>query len=81
MHGINPTPGWGSLRFSWSRRQTPGASELKLYEFVGTFLAHIFAEKYITGQVRPGNQNRSRDPTSRVLLLKFEVVQKPEFSS
>ena len=56
-----------------SHRQTPGAIKLKLSYFVGTFIAHILS-KNISGHVRPGHQNRSRDPTSRVLLLKFEVV-------
>ena len=34
-----------------------------------------------SGEVRSSHQNRSRDPTSSVLLLKFEVVQKPKYSS
>ena len=79
MQVINPTLGWGSLRFSWSRRQTPGASELKLYEFVGTFIAHIFATKNIL-RVRSGQVTKT-DHVTRPRVLKFEVVQKPEFSS
>ena len=34
-------------------------------------------KKNISGNVSSGHQNRSRDQTSRVLLLKFEVVLKP----
>ena len=76
-----PIPGRGEasaapFRFFLSHRQTPGATKLKLSDFVGTFIVHILA-KNISGNVSSGHQNRSRDPTSRVLLLKFEVVLKP----
>ena len=47
-----------------------GGIELKLSDFVGTFIAHILPK--MSGQVRSRHQNRSRDPTSRVLSLKFE---------
>ena len=60
-----------------SHRQTPaGAVKLRLSDYVGTFIVHILV-KNISGNVSSGHQNRSRDPTSRVLLLKFEVVLKP----
>ena len=64
------------LRFFLSHRQTLGATKLKLSDFVGTFIVHILA-KNILGNASSGHQNRSRDQTSRVLLLKFEVVLKP----
>ena len=74
-------PGMGEasedpFRFFLSHRQMPGAIKLKLSDFVGTFIVHILA-KNISGNVSSGHQNRSRDPTSRVLLLKFEDVLKP----
>ena len=52
---------------------------LKLSDFVGTFIVHIVA-KHISGNVSSGHQNRSRDPTSRVVLLKFEVRKPNRFS-
>ena len=69
-----------TFRFFLSHRQTSGAIKLKISDFVATFIAHILA-KNILGHVRSGHQNRSRGPTSRVLLLKFEVEQKPMRSS
>ena len=45
-----------------------------------TLSAHslcTFWQKNISGNVSSGHQKRSRDPTSRVLLFKFEVVLKP----
>ena len=76
-----PIPGKGEasvapFRFFLSHRHTPGAIKLKLSDFVGTFIVHILA-KNISGNVSSGHQNRSRDPTSRVLLLMFEVVLEP----
>ena len=65
-----------------SHLQTRVINEVKLFDFVGIFIAHILAKKkYFPGQVSSGYQNRSRDPSSRVMLLKFEVMRKPEFSS
>ena len=74
-------PGRGEVsaapfRFFLSHRQTPGAIKLKLADLVGTFIVHILAKKK-SGKVSSGHQNRLRDPTSRVLILKFEVVLKP----
>ena len=68
------------FRFFLSHRQTLGAIKLKLSDIVGTFIIYILA-KNISGNVSSGHQNRSRDQTSRVLLLKFEVVLKPNHFS
>ena len=56
-----------------SHRQTAGASELKLSDFVGTFIAHLLA-KNVPGQVRSSQVTRT-DYVTRP-SLKFEVVPK-----
>ena len=58
---LNPIPGGGlqrpPVRFFPSHRQTPGAIELKLSDFVGTFIAHILRKKIL--RVRSGHVTRT----------------------